>query len=375
MNTSILKVDPLKIVFDGIQCIVPNSQTLSNLKTASEVLRNNQPVAFPTETVYGLGASCQNDAAVQSIYAAKNRPADNPLIIHVSSREQLESTLLRNAPEPKIPEIYHQLIEKFWPGPLTVLLPLPKDTTISPICTLGQTTFGVRVPSHPVARALIDISGLPLAAPSANASTRPSCTTAEHVYEDLHGRIPLILDGGPADVGVESTVVDGLVSPPQILRPGGVSIEQIKLHGGKAWSDVVVARPNAKENEKVRTPGMKYRHYSPTSRVVLFVPTATSDLHKVQDWVKHYMSTETVHKVALLRSKTWPANLLANTTETVDLPLGATGKDIAHNLFTRFRQADAAGVDLIVVEGVELVDEGLAIMNRAQKAAFQVVSW
>ncbi|PRT53002.1 Threonylcarbamoyl-AMP synthase [Wickerhamiella sorbophila] len=366
--TAVLKVDPLKITFDGIHARIAPSKTLDNLRIAVDALKKDQVVAFPTETVYGLGASCQSTPGVQGIYAAKNRPADNPLIIHVSSREQLETTLLQSVPSPKIPPIYVPLIEKFWPGPLTILLPLPENTTISPVCTLGQSTFGVRVPANPIARALIEMSNLPLAAPSANASTKPSCTTAQHVFNDMRDRIPFIIDGGPADIGVESTVVDGLVSPPQILRPGGVTLEQIREIGGSAWKNVVIAKPNAKENEKVRTPGMKYRHYSPQAYVTVFQPGAE---HKLVDFVRNRKAT----KVAYLRSKTFPKSAFAGleNVQVYDMPLGTTNKDISHNLFNYFREADSLGVDLIIVEGIDVTEEGLAIMNRIHKAAGEIV--
>lgn len=367
--TTVLKVDPLKITFDGIHARIGSSKTLENLRIAVEALKKDQVVAFPTETVYGLGASCQSSAAVQAIYTAKNRPADNPLIIHVSSKQQLEETLLKSVTEPKIPPIYLPLIEKFWPGPLTILLPLPQNTTISSVCTLGQSTFGVRVPANPIARALIEMSNLPLAAPSANASTRPSCTTADHVFKDMEGRIPYILDGGAAEIGVESTVVDGLVSPPLILRPGGVTLEQIRKYGGPAWENVVISKPDALKNEKVRTPGMKYRHYSPQAFVAVFQPGTDA---KIVDYVK----ARGARTVALLRSKTFSATCMENCRDVrvYDMPLGTENKDISHNLFTAFREADALNVDLILVEAVSLSDEGLAIMNRVLKAAGEVIN-
>lgn len=361
--TKVLKVDPARIAFDGSGVRIAPSSTLDHLQEAVKVLRSNQPVAFPTETVYGLGANCQNTNAVQSIYTAKNRPADNPLIIHVSSRKQLESKLLPQG----VPAIYEPLLAAFWPGPLTILVPLPSNTQISTLCTKGQSTFGVRMPRHPVARALIELSDLPLAAPSANASTKPSCTLAQHVLADMNGKIPLILDGGSSDVGVESTVVDGLVNPPQILRPGGVSLEQIKDVGGEAWKDVVVANPTAGLNEKVRTPGMKYRHYSPRATVILASPQV-----KIES-VKKALSTRPARKIAVLRTKTWPSDISFGDYESVDLPLGLSGGEISHNLFAAFREADEANVDAIVVEAVPLDDEGLAIMNRMKKAADEYV--
>lgn len=359
--TSVVKVDPLKIAFDGNRLKLQPSKTLDYLQLASETLKQNDVVAFPTETVYGLGANCQSTEAVSKIYKAKNRPADNPLIVHVSSKDQLRKVL-----RTEIPPIYKNLVEKFWPGPLTILLPLPTDTPISSLCTKGQSTFGCRMPAHPIARALIELSDLPLAAPSANASTKPSCTEAKHVLEDLEGRIPLILDGGSSDVGVESTVVNGLTHPPRILRPGGVSLEEIREFGGDEWketvSEISVIVP---EGAPVQAPGMKYRHYSPKARVLLVDPN--SDF---QD--RLFDLCKAPEKVAILSTcrlnvddlkKVWPNS------EILSLPLGKTKQQISHNLFSKFREADLANVRLIVVEAVDTADEGLAIMNRLNKAA------
>lgn len=228
-----------------------------HILSAARALRESSiPVAFPTETVYGLGADATRSSAVRGIYAAKQRPSDNPLIVHIGSLPQLRRLLHQSIPQlnrvnhiqsslrdtsqhptsDPIPPIYLPLISRFWPGPLTILLPLPHPSPLAPEVTGGPTsnltTFGCRMPSSPLCRLLISLTDRPLAAPSANASTRPSPTTAQHVYHDLKGRIDLILDGGPCDVGVESTVVDGLSDPPAILRPGGVGIEEIRKLGG-----------------------------------------------------------------------------------------------------------------------------------------------
>ncbi|KAL1998791.1 hypothetical protein VTN02DRAFT_5558 [Thermoascus thermophilus] len=207
---------------------------------AADALRTSDvPVAFPTETVYGLGADATRSTAVRGIYRAKQRPSDNPLIVHVDSLSMLRR-LLHPATTPAgpvepdgIPPIYTPLIERFWPGPLTIILPNPPGSLLAREVTSNLPTFGVRMPSSPLARLLIHVADRPLAAPSANASTKPSPTTAQHVYHDLHGRIDLILDGGPCGVGVESTVVDGLTDPPVILRPGGIGIEELRSCPGR----------------------------------------------------------------------------------------------------------------------------------------------
>ena len=223
-TTRILKVRPESIQFVNDKPQISDNETLINLEIAAkELTTTHNAIGFPTETVYGLAGSALSDESVKSIYKAKNRPADNPLIVHISSIEQLKRKLINY----EIPQVYLDLISHFWPGPLTILLPITKDSPISKLVTANQDTFAVRMPNHPVARALIAMSDTPIAAPSANASTRPSPTLAEHVYHDLNGKIPLILDGGACDVGVESTVIDGLVDPPMLLRPGGVSLEDI----------------------------------------------------------------------------------------------------------------------------------------------------
>ncbi|KAK9467917.1 DHBP synthase RibB-like alpha/beta domain-containing protein [Lipomyces arxii] len=384
VNTQILKVCIKDIAFppDADYPAIPkDSNTYHNLNKASEILKaHTAPVAFPTETVYGLGASALSTTAVRQIFAAKNRPSDNPLIVHISSLDQLKRVLHTN-----IPAIYDPLVKKFWPGPLTIILPIPapertaeldgtviEEPIISPACTPGQNTFGARMPSHLVARALIAISDTPLAAPSANASTKPSPTTAMHVFADMQGRIPLILDGGPCTVGVESTVVDGTVTPPAVLRPGGVSVEEIRQYGGPLWANVIFGKSEAGKDEKVRTPGMKYRHYSPRAKVVVFVAQGDGSTGVVRDYLTNV--PEGV-KVAVLPSQSfdltaWNPALRAKVTAVKDL--GKSGADIARNLFSHLREVDSLGVDLILVDGVNENNEGAAIMNRLRKAASEL---
>lgn len=273
-----------------------SEEVLNPLQEAALYLRESDiPVAFPTETVYGLGADATRSAAVRGIYKAKGRPSDNPLIVHVADLDMLRC-LLSPPSSPRsnqedsdpIPKIYRPVIRRFWPGPLTILLPNPSSTTsstapsenvedktimrLAPEVTATLPTFGARMPASSLARSLIKLTGRPLAAPSANASTKPSPTTARHVLDDLSGKIELILDGGPCQVGVESTVVDGLCSPPVILRPGGVSIEQLRTVPG--WEGVEKAYKDHAElgatKNVPRAPGMKYKHYSPVARVVLY---------------------------------------------------------------------------------------------------------
>ena len=410
----------------------PHSVDAQYLRQAAEQLKTSDiPVAFPTETVYGLGADATRSSATKGIYKAKRRPADNPLIVHFASLEQLRALLRPStngdndasevpSTEDPIPSIYKPLIKKFWPGPLTIILPNPPHSPLAPEVTAGLTTFGARMPRHPLALALIKTSGKPIAAPSANASTKPSPTAAEHVAYDLDGRIETILDGGPCDVGVESTVVDGLSSPPLILRPGCISIEQLRECEG--WQNTQIGYKDTSEKDsKPKAPGMKYRHYSPKATVVLFesgkkAPTwsdmaqyvaASKKLgvvrtrqwavetagesgpiaQKSEDEVKASMQTngheepskpgfagmlQTIHKQHVQRSVETHAVANSDTNFTLlDVNLGGNTADIARGVFAALRDLDRQDVDAIFVEGIndEEGDVAAAVMNRLRKAA------
>lgn len=365
-HTRVLKVRKESITFSGDVPQISDAETLENLRlAASHVRQSGSIVAFPTETVYGLGGSALDDDSVRAIYTAKNRPADNPLIVHVASVDQIQRLILPSLRQ--IPAVYEKLIAKFWPGPLTILLPIEKGSPVLQLVTAGQNTVGVRMPSDSVARALIALSDTPLAAPSANASTRPSPTLAEHVLYDLDTRIPYILDGGPCTVGVESTVVDGLVSPPMLLRPGGVSPEQIRESGGYGWNEVILAKKTAGKTEPVRTPGMKYRHYSPTARVILFVGCGDGRT-AVRKYVDQHLG-----RVALLRSKQFVPASEMGISVLSDKEMGTSAAEVARNLFRLLREVDESGVDMILVEAVDEVGDGLAVMNRLSKAASETV--
>lgn len=403
---------------------------------AAEALRTSDiPVGFPTETVYGLGADATRSSAVQGIYKAKQRPSDNPLIVHVDSIQMIHRIL--NPKEGKgaassatresnlIPPIYQPLISRFWPGPLTILLPNPPDSPLAKEVTANLPTFGVRMPASDFARLLIHVADRPLAAPSANASTKPSPTTAQHVYHDLHGRIDLILDGGPCGVGVESTVVDGLSDPPAVLRPGGIGIEELRSCPG--WENVKIGYHDTSLHVKEvpRAPGMKYRHYSPKARVVLFEPGShsTSVLRYVRDDLRN--TAVGLHSIGIVRTKYWipglglaseeqlsqtkkqessppqqnengndqlntsltpisfdvpidydhdispPPSSLPKTKKVYDLSLGADTESIARGLFSALRTLDELNVDVIYIEGIpdNEGDLAAAVMNRLRKAA------
>ncbi|KAK2790160.1 hypothetical protein FQN53_000401 [Emmonsiellopsis sp. PD_33] len=432
-TTRVLPVHSLNAVQDTTTSLVARwtaeyergSTEARSLLEAAEALRTSDvPVAFPTETVYGLGADATRSAAVQGIYRAKQRPSDNPLIVHVSSREQLVRILNGNPAdknndtttstndtnlENTIPPIYEPLLSKFWPGPLTIILPNPPNSPLAPEVTSTLPTFGARMPSSPLARLLIHLADTPLAAPSANASTKPSPTTAQHVYTDLQGRIEMILDGGACGVGVESTVVDGLHSPPAILRPGGVGIEEIRACPG--WEDVRVGyKDGALQGlEAPRAPGMKYKHYSPKARVVLFEAGAGVDGVRervVGDLVKQQQQQgEGPRRIGVVRTKCWrrglgiiptaaskePSSnakqdeftpthlhLLARgdlPVEMFDVTLGAGTESIARGLFSALRALDEEKVAVIYVEGISDTEGDLAaaIMNRLRKAAEEEV--
>ncbi|KAI1194195.1 translation factor [Nemania serpens] len=411
---------------DGLEKIgvweVSPSQSAKNLQEAANHLKTRDiPVAFPTETVYGLGADATRAAAVQGIYSAKGRPSDNPLIIHVADLDMLRQ-IMQPATEgnettnggttrsrEQIPEIYKPLIERFWPGPLTILMPNPSPSRLAPQVTAGLKTYGVRMPASPLARSLIKLVGAPLAAPSANASTKPSPTTAAHVLEDLDGRIDLILDGGSCPVGVESTVVDGLCDPPVVLRPGGVSIGELRMCPG--WENVEKAYKDHSEAGKAapRAPGMKYKHYSPKARVVLYEATC-ADLHKGIDPQDLELKNDNI--IGVIRTRHWqpggglpcgnfreqehlaaPVQLDnqvsvelevrdaelyrssdgAPVGKVLDISIGKDSRSIAHGLFSALRELDRRGVEIIFVEGtLDDEDIGAAVMNRLRKAASQI---
>lgn len=394
-TTQVLKCDPSSITFlpscDDPQ--VSSQETLDALKSASHRLVDlAQTVVFPTETVYGLGALALDGAAAAKIFSTKGRPPDNPLIVHVSSFNMLRSLL---PPGYVIPKSYEVLMKHFWPGPLTLLFPRNPDK-VPTIITAGQSTVAIRMPSHPVARALIAIANAPLAAPSANTSGKPSPTRAEHVHRDLDGKVGLILDGGACGVGLESTVVDGLHADGNIrvLRPGGVTVEDIErvlrdeIHDiGKIPKVLVHKRDYADEQMEVAptTPGMKYRHYSPSVPVTLLLTipslSGTQPAITLSDHVLSLQKKKTTAgnlKIGVLAptdSKIWDAVESINDVEWHRFPMGPLAQPslIAQNLFDGLLSLEQEGVHLMLIEEVEEDREGLAIMNRVRKAAGDTV--
>jgi len=329
--------------------------TPENLAEAAALLAQGQLVAFPTETVYGLGANALDEQAVLSIFAAKDRPADNPLIVHVWNREQLSDIC-------EVSPLAEKLMDAFWPGPLTLLM--PRKETIPLVVTAGLPTVAVRMPSHPVAAELLKTCGLPIAAPSANRSGKPSPTTAQHVYTDMDGRIPLIIDGGNCDVGLESTVLDINQPIPCILRPGGVTQAMLESVIGPVTVAGSVLRPLQK-GEKALSPGMMYKHYSPDGQVSLVegdeahVVAALRELHRQAEANGHRACvmcfTEHVEALAACHPH--------------DLGSKHHPEEVARRLFETLRRLDEERMDVIFSEVVPPEGVGLAVMNRLGRAA------
>lgn len=327
------------------------------LARAGALIRSGALVAFPTETVYGLGADALNAEAVSRIFEAKGRPGDNPLIVHISAIGQLRP-LIAAEPSP----MARALMDAYWPGPMTLIF--PKSDIVPMAVTAGLDTVAIRYPAHPAARALIDAAQRPIAAPSANRSGRPSPTTARHVQEDMDGRIPMILDGGPCAVGLESTVIDMTGGVPRILRPGGITPEMIERVCGDARVDEAVMRP-LKEGERPRSPGMKYRHYAPRGSLTI----VKGDEAAVIERIKALYDAAQGSPLILALEGHIPAygNRRA-------LSLGADAEGMAHALFDALRQADDLGADILFSEAVPADGVGLAVMNRlGRAAAFHII--
>ncbi|NLG37688.1 MAG: threonylcarbamoyl-AMP synthase [Clostridiales bacterium] len=319
---------------------------------AASLLREGQVVAFPTETVYGLGADGLNGDAVARIFAVKNRPADNPLILHIASRRDLDALVTR------IPPAAEAAMVEFWPGPLTLVM--EKTDAVPPIVTAGLPTVAVRMPSHPVARRLIAVAGRPLAAPSANRSGRPSPTRAGDVLDDMDGRIPLILDGGSCAVGVESTVLDVTGPTPRILRPGGVTREMLWRTLGPVDEAPSVMRP-LDEGEAAPSPGMRHRHYAP--RVPLTIVEGGAPALFLR-----YDQAETRGKTPVLLCTAQTARD-AGSRRCVVMGDRDDADTIAESLFSALRELDRVGADIAFAEAVEPAGVGLAVMNRLLRAA------
>jgi L-threonylcarbamoyladenylate synthase len=330
---------------------------MTKIRIAAHIIRKGGTVAFPTETVYGLGADALNAEAVRKLFEAKRRPPDNPIIVHVAGKEDAYR-LARD-----VPETAEKLMVRFWPGPLTLVL--KRSRVVPDITVVGLDTIGIRMPKNKVALALLRESGVPIAAPSANLAGKPSPTTAQHVIEDLAGRIDAILDAGPTKIGVESTVINMTSSPPEILRPGGTPYEKLKEVLGE-----VRLHPLAKAEKKVRltkaiSPGMKHRHYAPEAQMVVVEGKLEKVVEKVQELAKTHMAKG--EKVGVLATEESVFSYEADVVKSLGSRENPTV--IAKNLFGLLREFDEEKVDIIIAEGISPRGLGLAVMNRLRKAS------
>jgi len=326
------------------------------LMEAAEILRKGGIVAFPTETVYGLGANALETQASAKIYAAKGRPSDNPLIAHIASIDDLPKLAA------KIPEAGRKLAEKYWPGPLTLVF--PKKEIVPYGTTGGLDTVAVRMPSDPIATRLIRLAGVPVAAPSANTSGRPSPTRAEHVIEDMNGKIEMIIDGGEVGIGVESTIVDVSGEIPTLLRPGAITMEMLKETVGEVEIDPAILGP-MNEGMKPKAPGMKYRHYAPNAEMTL----VEGEMDKVVEFINREAKAalEAGKKVGIICTEESRQYYSYGILEVI----GSREHEetVAHNLFAVLREFDDQKVDCIFSESFSKDRLGQAIMNRLCKAA------
>lgn len=335
MKTEILKVNPTNI-------------DLTEIKKAAQIIKDGGLVAFPTETVYGLGADALNPVAVAKIFEAKNRPLNDPLIVHIADIQDL----LRLSNE--VYKITLDLVDEFWPGPLTLLL--KKSQGIPSIVTAGLETVAVRMPAHPVALSLIRESQTPIAAPSANLFGRPSPTTAQHVLDDLNGRVDLILDAGKTNVGIESAILDLTQTPFRILRPGGVSLESLRT---------IISDIEPYNGNKILSPGMFARHYSPKAKVILVEGNGSAQIDKVRNLASEF--TMQGYSFGIMAKE-------ENKDKYQDYNVKVLGQEknltlCAANLFSVLRDFDKEGVNIIIAESIREEGLGVAIMDRLRKAS------
>ncbi|MFH1234638.1 MAG: L-threonylcarbamoyladenylate synthase [Candidatus Diapherotrites archaeon] len=344
-KTKILKINPKK----------PEAK---KIQAAAEIIQKGGIVAFPTETVYGLGANAFDVKAVQKIFRAKGRPQDNPLIVHIADRNDLAGLVVH------VPFKALKLAKCFWPGPLTMVL--KKSDLVPDEVTCGLDTVAVRMPSHKIAHTLIKAAGVPIAAPSANLSGKPSTTTAKHAIHDLKGKVDAIIDGGDATIGLESTVIDLTSKPAVLLRPGGITREEIEEVLG-----LIKLHPSLKGKllslkGKVKSPGMKYRHYAPKARVILVEGEPEKVRAKISELALKFKREK--KKVGILycsKKAFYPADSLKFA--------GASHKAVARDLFKNFRAFDRENIQIIIAEAVSEKGIGLAIMNRMKRAAYRIV--
>lgn len=343
MNTILRKVD-----VDNIDMEV--------IKEASDILHAGDMVAFPTETVYGLGADALDEKASKKIYAAKGRPSDNPLIVHVANEQQILPLVK------EIPESARKLMKAFWPGPLTIIF--NKSDVVPYGTTGGLDTVAIRMPNHKVALTLIEESNIPIAAPSANTSGRPSPTTAMHVMDDLNGKISMVIDGGAVGIGIESTIVDVTGDIPMILRPGYINKKMLEEVVGEVTIDKAILGP-VSPDLKPKAPGMKYKHYAPKADFTMF----DGDIDKVADRINELAESyiKKGYKVGIISSAESKDRYRYG--EVISIGSRNNEISISKNLYKVLREFDDKQVDYILGETFRSEELGQAIMNRLLKAA------
>ncbi|HEX9069715.1 MAG TPA: L-threonylcarbamoyladenylate synthase [Ktedonobacterales bacterium] len=333
--------------------VTADGEPASSIEQAAAILRAGGLVAFPTETVYGLGADATNPAAVERIFRAKGRPHSDPLIVHIAEPEDLPRVAR------DLPATAQALAARFWPGPLTLVV--PRGAHIPALVAAGGDTVGVRVPASQVARALIRAAGVPVAAPSANRFMHTSPTAAAHVLADLDGRIDCVLDGGPSAVGVESTVLDLTESPPRVLRPGGVTLEALRA----VLPDVEGPAPSPTTGGVARAPGQLERHYAPHTRLIVFDAQGSPALDAMRATAK--AAHQAGERVGALLA-TGEAGALRDVLDVIE-PLGEGIEDISRHLYAGLRTLDAAGVDVILSHTFGTDGLALAVTDRLRRAA------
>ena len=333
-----------------METVILSANDINTAQKAADYIKQGQLVAIPTETVYGLGANGLNEDAVARIFEVKGRPQDNPLILHVAEPKDIERFCHH------IPHAAYALAKAFWPGPLTMVLPV--NDTVPKRTTAGLDTVAIRCPDCAITRKIIALSGVPIAAPSANISGKPSTTTAQHVYHDHQGKIPMIVDGGPCRVGVESTIIDLTETPPRLLRPGGITLEQLETILGDVTVDKAVTASIANDRV-VKAPGMKYRHYAPQCQVII----VTGSSEKAAQYI---------------RKEFEPSDRVLCFTEELPLyegcaPLAygseADAATLSAGLFAALRELDKPGISKVYARCPEGGGIARAVQNRLKKAA------